>query len=101
MPISFSSDDGDDFYEQDRDLVAFDWSYQFLEGWKVTNRFTAYFADDDSFDVIGFDTISPQDPFMDRVLWDVVFDQNTYATNLDLTGRFNTWGARHNNVDRF
>ncbi len=96
VPISFSSDDGDDFYEQDRDLVAFDWSYEFLEGWKVTNRFAAYFADYDNFDVIGFDTISPDDRFMDRILWDVVQDRNSYATNLDLTGRFDTWGAHHN-----
>ncbi len=96
VPISFSSDDGDDLYEQERELVEFNWSYEFLEGWKVTNRFLAYFIDYDNFDVIGFDTVDPDDRLMDRILWDVVQEDNAHATNLDLTGRFDTWGARHN-----
>ncbi len=90
VPISFSSDDGDDSYERERDLVAFDCSYQFLEGWKVTNRFTAYFVDLDQTDVVGFDTVDENDPIMDRFFLEGVQNHNSYATNLDLTGRFET-----------
>ena len=95
IPISFSSDDGDDFYKQDRNLVEFNWSYEFIDDWKLTNRFMSYFADFDQLDVIGFGSVDANDPIMERYLWNVAQERNTYTTNLDLTGSFDTWGARH------
>ncbi len=76
--------------------MEFNWSYEFLDGWKLTNRFMTYFADYDNVDVESFESVDANDSLIARDLWDTVQERKTYATNLDLTGRFDTWGAHHN-----
>jgi iron complex outermembrane recepter protein len=73
---------------------GFNWSHQFNEDWSIKHRFSVNQQKSDFSRLIvpfQFDDVSVQ-----RYLISPYNNQfNTYSTNLDLTGKFNTFGLKH------
>ncbi len=94
VPISFSSDDGDDFYKQARTLFGFDWSHRFNDTWALTNRVVVTQTDYDQTDILPF-FLDEDDRTLERALYKVDMTRDFQTANLDLIGRFQTGAARH------
>lgn len=73
--------------------VGFDWTYAFNDNWKLTQRF--HWDDRDEHQTTlwnnGFDGIAT----LDRGLWFVDVNRETFATNLDLLGNLDLAGMKH------
>ena len=80
--------------EGDRILVGLDWSHQFNDNWTLHNRFNMERFD---YVFIGvFASPAAPDGTVRRGFFDVDPQKaDRYYTVLDLTGRFETWGAKH------
>ncbi|NOU44206.1 MAG: TonB-dependent siderophore receptor, partial [Methyloglobulus sp.] len=94
LPISRSLSDPAAFDQQESQRIFADWSHTFNDDWKITHRFMAGFTDYEQYDIFTNPT-DAGNPVYTRGLWGVHQDRDIYATNLDLTGHFNTWGAKH------
>ncbi len=83
---------------------GFNWSHQFNDDWVIKHRFS---ANQKSFDSPFLSSTLAAGPlnFLGVVIVDgnnvgrigqsSIAQNNTYSTNLDLTGRFETWGFKH------
>ena len=94
LPINRSFSDPASFNKQESQRLFFDWSHAFNDDWKISHRFMAGFTDYEQFDLFTLPPAQGQTVF-ERRLWGVHQDRDIYATNLDLTGHFDTWGAKH------
>jgi len=94
LPINRSLSDPAAHDGQESQRIFADWSHEFNDDWKLTHRFMAGFTDYEQFDLF---TLPPEigDTVYQRLLWGVHQDRDVYATNMDLTGHFDTWGAKH------
>lgn len=74
---------------------GFEWSHKFNENWTLTNRFQAVHGEGRSYltATTGFNAASPL--LLDRAYVANNGRSYTYATNLDLTGNFDTLGVGH------
>jgi iron complex outermembrane recepter protein len=78
-------------------LVGFDWTYHFDEDWKLTQR---YLFKDWSlsgpiiYNYFGFEPNNPRK--IQRLASTGVQDVMTHSTNLDLNGKFEVLGTKHN-----
>jgi iron complex outermembrane receptor protein len=79
---------------QDKVLVGFDWSYQFNNSWKLKNRFQ-YIDTDYRQNILWADSLSADNQTLSRGLWYTPLHRNSYGTNLDLIGKFDTGFAHH------
>lgn len=95
FPVNLFLGDPAGFDYQDSQRVYFDWSHAFNEDWKLTNRFMTTLADYRQREIFPFDQPADNRVYK-RIVWDVFQNRDSYSTNLDLTGHFNTWGAAHN-----
>jgi iron complex outermembrane receptor protein len=80
--------------------IGFNLSHQFHENWALRNRFLATFDDNGNFDVTPspqFDAsaLQPDNRTLSRNLFFQTAQTETYTTNLDLLGKLNLWGIRH------
>ncbi|ATQ67532.1 MULTISPECIES: TonB-dependent siderophore receptor [Methylosinus] len=86
---------------QERELFAYDWTYEFMKDWSVTNRF--------SYTNVDYKQRGPGLGFLDeatgmlhRYMWDVpasgsepVFYRRSISTNVDLKGKAQTGPLTH------
>jgi iron complex outermembrane recepter protein len=79
---------------QDRILVGLDWTYEFNDDWKLTNRFqyNDSFYDQNTFYANEF---NPATGLLSRGYWQADMNRTNFATNLDLTGHFKTGFLEH------
>jgi iron complex outermembrane receptor protein len=79
---------------QVRNLLGYDWTYDFNNDWSLTNRF-AY--NDQSYRQFlnGADSFNETTSILTRNVWDAHVHARTVATNLDLKGRFTTGPFDH------
>ena len=72
---------------------AFNWSHQFNDNWSVKHGFAVNQQSNDS----KFDThpIALSAVDLSRAAYRRAFQYDTYSTNLDVTGHFETWGLKH------
>lgn len=100
IPISTYLGYGGDqsFSVMDKVLVGFDWSHEFNDNWKLQQRFH-YYNLDYEFNNTWFmpNPVSPVDGHsVARGLSNFPFDDtDTYATSIDLTGKFDIFGTQH------
>lgn len=100
IPISrylgFGADEDQEFITYDRTLLGFDWSHRFTEDWTLRQRFHYY-----SYDIVENNTwydlgVADDGRSFTRGLYHFPLDlTHTYATNIDLTGKFETFGMNH------
>lgn len=82
--------------EQDNTLVYADWSFKFNQDWAIKHKFQW-----DETDIV-FGSVAPNGPVnadghtLDRMTITGTSNRRSYATSLDLTGKFETWGLKHN-----
>jgi len=79
---------------QVRNLVGYDWTYNFNNDWSLTNRF-AY--NDQAYRqyLNGVDSFDQTTGNLVRNVWDATVHARTFATNLDLKGKFSTGPFDH------
>jgi iron complex outermembrane receptor protein len=79
--------------EQDRTLLAANWTYELSSDWSLTQRIHREQRDEQqlTFWFAGFDGVDT----VDRGIWYVQYERETLATNLDLTGDLQIAGMRH------
>ncbi len=101
VPIERSfQDPNDPLDEINKVHLGFNLTHAFNDNWKLQNRFLATFTDSFDFDVVPspeFDASALQadNRTLDRNIFFQEFDGDVYSTNLDLTGKLNLWGTRH------
>ena len=72
---------------------SFNWSHQFNDDWSVKHRFSVNQQNQNINSLIM--PIQANATDVSRAYMGNTWDNNTYATSLDLTGHFNTFGLRH------
>ncbi len=82
----------------DKLIVGFDWSHQFNDNWKVQHRFHYYNLDYQGNNQSFFN--GPVNPTNNRTATrstttTPIDDTDTYATNIDLIGKFKFLGTQH------
>ncbi len=100
IPISrylgFGADEDQEFQTYDKILVGFDWSHRFTEDWILRQRFHYYFLDYVFNNVwFGLGVADDGRTFTRALDHEPADPTHTYATNIDLTGRFETFGMNH------
>ncbi len=103
IPINRSLTDGPTRTSINNTLVAFDWTYHFNDDWKLTNR---YHQQDWQYNMgsVLAGGLQADNVTLNRNLLLGVQKVNTNATNLDLNGKFELFGAKHDlliGVDEF
>jgi iron complex outermembrane receptor protein len=90
----YLGDSADNQAIQDRVLVGYDWTYRFNDDWKVTNRFL---WQDWSMDQFGINPngLRADNRTLNRTLSYGQRAFEAYATNLDVVGKFDLFGTRH------
>jgi len=90
----FLGDSADNQAIQDRVMVGYDWTYRFNDDWKVTNRFL---WQDWSMDQFGINPngLRADNRTLNRTLSYGQRAFEAYATNLDVVGKFDLFGTRH------
>lgn len=99
VPISWSSAEKNTQSTLESYTVGLDWSYKFNQNWKLTNRFLFQQANYQWNELwqggLSKDTSTGR-WLVDRSgLLHGPGTSNNYATNLDLTGKFDTFGIKH------
>jgi len=80
--------------EQENILVGFDWNYHFNENWRLTNRFLWNKWNINLFDINSFG-LRPDGRTLNRGVVYGKQDYQTFTTNLDLVGKFEFLGLKH------
>lgn len=81
--------------EQDRNFIGFDWSFAINDHWALKHRF-GYTDVDYVTHYAGARAFNQITGVMTQTLQGAFQDRKSYSTNLDLTGKFSTWGVQHN-----
>jgi iron complex outermembrane receptor protein len=110
IPVSRSFIDPNDPVDTNSKVnVGFNLSHAFNENWTLQNRFLASFIDDDNISVKPANAFTVAQ-FLDpragnrtylRNIFSQISDTEVYTTNLDLTGKFDTWGMSHQTLAGF
>jgi len=79
---------------QERNLVGYDWTYDFNNDWSLTNRF-AYNQQAYRQFLNTVNTFDEATGDLTRQVWDAHVHATTFATNLDLKGAFATGPVDH------
>jgi iron complex outermembrane receptor protein len=102
IPISRWLGDPNDPMDNNRTVnLDFSIKHQINESWSVTNRFLASFRHSNNVDIAplghgtGVGTLNADLMTLDRQASFQYIDQSSYSTNLDLLGKFETFGAKH------
>jgi iron complex outermembrane receptor protein len=74
-------------------LVGLNWSHDFNDNWTIKQRFNTQLVQEDEV-YLGRNGLNP-DGTDSRYYGQQTDKMDTYFTNVDLTGKFNTWGASH------
>ncbi|NOS75065.1 MAG: TonB-dependent receptor [Methyloglobulus sp.] len=98
IPITRTLKDGSDRQLLENTLVGFDWTYRFNEDWKITQRYL--FKDwtlsgPTLFNFGGLQQVNNRF-LLGRTASKGVQDVQTHSTNLDLNGKFEFFGSKHN-----
>ncbi|WGS87482.1 TonB-dependent siderophore receptor [Methylomonas sp. UP202] len=98
IPITRTLKDGAQRQLMESKLVGFDWTYHFNDDWKITQR---YLFKDWSLSgptLFNFGGLREEDGhlFLDRTASKGVQDIMTHSGNIDLNGKFEILGSRHN-----
>ncbi|TRX03881.1 TonB-dependent siderophore receptor [Candidatus Methylobacter oryzae] len=80
--------------EQENVLIGFDWKFNFNDNWKLTNRFLWEDWSQKEVDIIPM-SMRADNRTLNRGLFKVQQSWETFTTNLDLNGRFDLFGTRH------
>lgn len=81
---------------QDTTLAYADWSYKFNNDWAVKHKFQ-WDETDIVFGGVGpTDRLNPDGHTMDRFTLTGTGNRRSYSTSVDLTGKFETYGLKHN-----
>ena len=94
VPLSRSYQDSAKGPEIDNVLVAYDWAFKFNDQWKLKNRFLWENWDIEYYDV-ATNKLQADNRTLDRFLITGPANQETFATNLDLAGKFDWLGTEH------
>lgn len=104
IPISRSFIDPNDPVDTNSKVhLGFNLSHAFNEDWTLRNRFLASFVDDDNisvkpanaFTVAQFFEPNTANRTYLRNIFSQIQSNQTYTTNLDLTGNLEFWGTKH------
>lgn len=98
IPIStFLGWGGDNEYQkQQRIVTGYDWTHHFNGDWKITNRFSYTNLNYKFINTYYGDSLADDNRTFTRANYHYPSDKtDAYATNLDLTGRFTTYGISH------
>jgi len=79
---------------QERELIGYDWTYDFNKDWSLTNRL-AYNNQDYRQFLNGVDSFDEGTGTLMRNVWDAQVNTRTFATNLDLKGKFDLGPFNH------
>lgn len=80
--------------KQDKILLGFNWAYKFTDNWKVQNRFQ--YINNDWQQTVLTGTLQPDNrTIKDTRYFSTPITRDTYATNFDLTGKFETGFLNH------
>ncbi|MDP2267101.1 MAG: TonB-dependent receptor, partial [Thiobacillus sp.] len=80
--------------QQNRDFVGFDWSYALNDNWNLKHRFG--YTDVDYFTYYAAaKALNETTGILTQNLMRAMMNRASYATNLDLTGKFSTGDIRH------
>ncbi len=81
-------------------MVDFNWSHKLTENWVIKNGFVARFLTYRfrSVPIAYFQPLleDPVNPMVRRGIYSEDFHRDTYNVFLDLNGKFETWGVKHN-----
>lgn len=91
----FLGDSASNQSEQENVLIGFDWTFRFNDDWKLTNRFLWEDWHLKFFDVYPRG-MQANNRLLNRGLFRGEQGWETFTTNLDLTGKFELFGTRHN-----
>ena len=80
--------------QQERELVGFDWTYDFNKDWSLTNRFAFNNQEYRQF-LNGANSFDEPTGILVRNVWDAHVHAQTAATNLDLKGNFDIGPFNH------
>jgi iron complex outermembrane receptor protein len=80
--------------EQENVLIGFDWKFNFNDNWKLTNRFLWEDWSQKAVDIFPI-SMRADNRTLNRGLFKVQQSWETFTTNLDLTGKFDLFGTRH------
>ena len=73
--------------------AGFNWSHEFNDNWKIKHRASANIQ---SIKQPRFVVAQQNDDInTGRIAFQQDIDYDSYSTNLDLTGKFDTWGLKH------
>ena len=110
IPISRSFIDPDDPVDTlYRVNLGFNLTHALNDNWVIRNRFLATFNHDNNFSVKPANMFTAQQ-FLDpsagnrtylRNIFSQIAEAETYTTNLDLAGKFDTWGLNHDTLIGF
>ncbi|HYE37045.1 TonB-dependent receptor [Methylocaldum sp.] len=92
VPRSQFMGDRGDFTRQEGVLLDFNWSHAFNDDWALKH---AFLYDDRDFRESYRPVVDFGNDEYHRGLWQVDNPRKTYATSLDLTGKFETFGVKH------
>jgi iron complex outermembrane recepter protein len=80
--------------QQERQLVGYDWTYDFNKDWSLTNRF-AFNNQNYRQYLNGADSFDQATGLLQRNVWDASVQTRTLANNLDLKGKFDLGPFTH------
>ena len=110
IPVSRSFIDPDDPVDTNSKVnLGFNLTHAFNKDWTLRNRFLASFVDENNISVKPANAFTVKQ-FLDpsagnrsylRNIFSQISDNETYTTNLDLTGKFDLWGISHQTLVGF
>ncbi|MDZ4315338.1 MAG: TonB-dependent receptor [Azonexus sp.] len=80
--------------QQNRDFLGFDWTFALNDNWKIKHRF-GYTDVDYITHYAGARVMNETTGVLTQALQGAFQNRSSYATNLDLTGKFSTGGIHH------
>lgn len=95
VPLNRSYLDSANGPVSDTTLVAYDWAFKFNDDWQLKNRFLWENWDMQYNDIGGTGALRADNQTLNRTVFSGPANQETYSTNLDLSGKFNMLGTRH------
>ncbi len=95
VPRSRTTTEDGTFNDQVSNLGELFWSHSFNDSWTLRNRFMTRHRNLRQRLILS-NALEPNQRTLTRGLWDILQIEQTYATNLDLVGKFQTFNINHN-----
>lgn len=96
IPITRSLADGFNRETIESTLVGFDWTYRFNDDWKVTQRYLFKDWTISGPTLFNYGGLQTDNRTLNRTASKGVQDVMTHSGNLDLNGKFELFGTKHN-----